>query len=86
MTKEIKNLVKSYTVELVKEASERAKSQDRSPFFTKLRNVFLGAGIVGGAILTTSSIVAFPPLVLTIGGYLVVAGSVGTAFGLSKKQ
>lgn len=43
-------------------------------FFRKLRNIGIALAAMGGAILTAP--VALPALVVTIGGYLTVAGSV----------
>ncbi len=46
-------------------------------FFKVLRNVGLGLAAVGGVLV--SAPVALPALVVSIGGYLIVAGSVATA-------
>lgn len=46
-------------------------------FFKVLRNVGLGLAAVGGVLV--SAPVALPTLVVSIGGYLIVAGSVATA-------
>ena len=46
-------------------------------FFRIMRAVGLSLAAVGGAIV--SAPVSFPVAVITIGGYLVVAGSVATA-------
>lgn len=46
-------------------------------FFRILRNVGLGLAAAGGVIL--ASPIAIPTIVVTIGGYLIVAGSVATA-------
>lgn len=46
-------------------------------FFRVLRNIGLGLAAAGGAIL--ASPVALPAAVLTVGGYLIVAGSVASA-------
>jgi ABC-type xylose transport system permease subunit len=46
-------------------------------FFKILRNVGLGLVAAGGVII--ASPVAIPALIVTIGGYLIVAGSVATA-------
>ncbi len=46
-------------------------------FFKILRNVGLGLAAVGGVLV--ASPVVLPAIVVTIGGYLVVAGSVATA-------
>lgn len=46
-------------------------------FFKILRNVGLGLAAVGGVLV--ASPVALPAIVVTVGGYLVVAGSVATA-------
>lgn len=48
-------------------------------FFRKLRNIGIALAAMGGAILTAP--VALPALVVTIGGYLTVAGSVIGAVG-----
>lgn len=46
-------------------------------FFKVLRNVGLGLAAAGGVIV--ASPIAVPAIVVTIGGYLIVAGSVATA-------
>lgn len=46
-------------------------------FFRVLRNVGLGLAAAGGVII--ASPIAIPTIVVTIGGYLIVAGSVATA-------
>lgn len=46
-------------------------------FFRILRNVGLGLAAAGGVIV--ASPIAIPAIVVTIGGYLIVAGSVATA-------
>ena len=46
-------------------------------FFRILRNVGLGLAAAGGVIV--ASPIAIPALIVTIGGYLIVAGSVATA-------
>lgn len=46
-------------------------------FFKVLRNVGLGLAAAGGVIV--ASPIAIPAIVITIGGYLIVAGSVATA-------
>lgn len=46
-------------------------------FFKVLRNVGLGLAAAGGVLV--SSPIALPTLAVTIGGYLIVAGSVATA-------
>lgn len=46
-------------------------------FFKILRNVGLGLAAAGGVIV--ASPIAVPAIVVTIGGYLIVAGSVATA-------
>lgn len=46
-------------------------------FFRVLRNVGLGLAAAGGVIVTSP--IAIPAIVVTIGGYLIVAGSVATA-------
>ena len=46
-------------------------------FYRILRNVGLGLAAAGGVIIAAP--VALPALVVTIGGYLIVAGSVATA-------
>jgi hypothetical protein len=48
-----------------------------SPFFRKVRNIGLGLTAVGGAII--ASPVGLPAIVITIAGYLTVAGGVMTA-------
>lgn len=46
-------------------------------FFKILRNVGLGLAAAGGVIV--ASPIAIPTLIVSIGGYLIVAGSVATA-------
>ncbi|MBK6835595.1 MAG: hypothetical protein IPG89_15500 [Bacteroidetes bacterium] len=46
-------------------------------FFKILRNIGLGLAAAGGVIV--ASPIAVPALIVTIGGYLIVAGSVATA-------
>lgn len=46
-------------------------------FFKILRNIGLGLAAAGGVII--ASPIAIPAIVITIGGYLIVAGSVATA-------
>ena len=46
-------------------------------FFRILRNVGLGLAAAGGVII--ASPIAIPAIIVTIGGYLIVAGSVATA-------
>ncbi len=46
-------------------------------FFKILRNVGLGLAAAGGVIV--ASPISIPAIVVTIGGYLIVAGSVATA-------
>lgn len=55
---------------------ERVKSPT-PPFFKKLRTIGLALAAVGGVIVATP--VALPAAVLTMGGYLLVAGSVASA-------
>ena len=46
-------------------------------FFRVLRNVGLGLAAAGGILV--ASPIAIPAIIVTIGGYLIVAGSVATA-------
>lgn len=46
-------------------------------FFKVLRNIGLGLAAAGGVIV--ASPIAVPAIVVTIGGYMIVAGSVATA-------
>ena len=46
-------------------------------FFRVLRNVGVGLAAAGGILV--ASPIAIPALVVTIGGYMIVAGSVATA-------
>ncbi|MBK8369632.1 MAG: hypothetical protein IPL10_20270 [Bacteroidetes bacterium] len=46
-------------------------------FFKILRNIGLGLAAAGGVIV--ASPIAIPTIIVTIGGYLIVAGSVATA-------
>ena len=46
-------------------------------FFKLLRNIGLGLAAAGGVIV--ASPITIPTIIVTIGGYLIVAGSVATA-------
>ena len=46
-------------------------------FFKVLRNIGLGLAAAGGVLVAAP--IAIPALAVTIGGYLIVAGSVATA-------
>ena len=46
-------------------------------FFRVLRNIGLGLAAAGGILV--ASPIAIPAIVVTIGGYMIVAGSVATA-------
>ncbi len=46
-------------------------------FFKVLRNIGLGLAAAGGVLVAAP--IAIPTLLVTIGGYLIVAGSVATA-------
>ena len=46
-------------------------------FFKILRNIGLGLAAAGGVII--ASPIAIPTIIITIGGYLIVAGSLATA-------
>lgn len=46
-------------------------------FFKVLRNIGLGLAAAGGILV--ASPIAIPAIVVTIGGYMIVAGSVATA-------
>jgi len=61
---------------LVKTLVERGKA-DTPPFFKKLRMAGLILTAGGGALVAAP--VALPAIVVTVAGYLVVAGSVVTA-------
>ncbi len=63
---------KSFIKQLVK----RYKAET-PPFFKKLRLVGLTLAAAGGVLV--ASPIAIPAVVVTIGGYLIVAGSVATA-------
>lgn len=52
-------------------------SSPTPPFFVKLRNWGLALAAISGAILTTP--IALPPLLVTIAGYVAVAGTVASA-------
>jgi hypothetical protein len=56
--------------------AERLKSPTPK-FFKRLRNLGLGLVAAGGVIV--ASPIAIPALVVSIGGYFIVAGSVATA-------
>lgn len=60
----------------VKTLIERAKA-DTPPFFKKLRFVGLTLAAAGGVLVAAP--IALPAAFVTIGGYLIVAGSVATA-------
>lgn len=61
---------------LLQTLTERSKA-NTPPFFKKLRLVGLALAAVGGVLV--ASPVAIPAAIVTIGGYLIVAGSVATA-------
>jgi ABC-type xylose transport system permease subunit len=61
---------------LFKMLAERSKAKT-PPFFKKLRLVGLTLAAIGGVLV--ASPVAIPAAIVTIGGYLIVAGSVATA-------
>ena len=61
---------------LLKTLAERSKA-DTPPFFKKLRIVGLSLAAVGGVLVAAPF--AIPAVLVTLGGYLVVAGSVATA-------
>lgn len=48
-------------------------------FFKTIQKVALTIGGIGAAIMTASAAVVFPPLLLTIAGYMIAVGAVGTA-------
>lgn len=60
----------------VKTFVERCKA-DTPPFFKKLRLVGLTLAAAGGVLV--ASPIAIPAALVTVGGYLIVAGSVATA-------
>lgn len=60
----------------IKKLVERYKAET-PPFFKKLRLVGLTLAAAGGVLV--ASPIAIPAVVVTIGGYLIVAGSVATA-------
>ena len=62
--------------DFVKTLIERAKSET-PPFFKKLR--FVGLALVAAGGVLVASPIVIPTIVVTIGGYLIVAGSVATA-------
>lgn len=51
--------------------------QETPPFFKKLRTIGLVVAAAGTAVI--SAPIALPAVVLTIGGYLIVGGTVATA-------
>ncbi|MBI2722491.1 MAG: hypothetical protein HYX39_09975 [Bacteroidetes bacterium] len=61
---------------LVKTLVERCKA-DTPPFFKKLRFVGLTLAAAGGVLVAAP--IALPAAIVTVGGYLIVAGSVATA-------
>lgn len=60
----------------LKSFGKRCKA-DTPPFFRKLRNVGLIVAAVGSSILAAP--VAVPAIVTTIGGYMILGGTVMTA-------
>lgn len=60
----------------VKTLVERCKA-DTPPFFKKMRLVGLALAAVGGVLVAAP--IALPAAIVTVGGYLIVAGSVATA-------
>lgn len=60
----------------VKTLVERYKTET-PPFFKKLRLAGLSLAAAGGVLV--ASPITLPAIVVTIGGYLIVAGSVATA-------
>ncbi len=50
---------------------------DTPPFFKKLRLIGLGLAAAGGILVAAP--IALPAVFVTVGGYLIVAGSVATA-------
>lgn len=67
----------------VKTLIERCKA-DTPPFFKKLRLVGLTLAAAGGVLV--ASPIAIPAALVTIGGYLIVAGSVATAVSQAAVQ
>lgn len=65
------------------EIVERVKAPTPN-FFKKLRNIALAAGAIGGVIVAAP--ITLPPLVITIGGYLVTAGLVAGAVSSVVKE
>ncbi|MEO6301615.1 MAG: hypothetical protein ABIP51_00455 [Bacteroidia bacterium] len=61
---------------LFKTLAERSKAET-PPFFKKLRLIGLTLAAVGGILV--ASPVAIPAAIVTVGGYLILAGSVATA-------
>jgi hypothetical protein len=61
---------------LFKTLKERCQA-DTPPFFKKLRLVGLTLAAAGGVLV--ASPIAIPAAIVTVGGYLIVAGSVATA-------
>ncbi len=61
---------------LLKTLAERSRAET-PPFFKKLKLVGLALAAAGGVLV--ASPVAIPAALVTLGGYLVVAGSVATA-------
>ena len=60
----------------MKTIAKRLKSTTPS-FFKKLRNIGIALATAGGAILAAP--IALPAIVLTVGGYLITAGTIATA-------
>ena len=66
----------------MKEMTIMQRLQAPTPkFFRILRNVGLGLAAAGGVLVATP--VALPARLITLGGYLIVAGSVATAVAQS---
>ncbi len=64
---------------IIKETVKRMGSESPS-FFKKIQAACITLGAIGTAIVTVpASIIILPPIVITIGGYCVVAGLVGAA-------
>lgn len=61
---------------IISQIVERCKA-DTPPFFKKLRLVGLTLAAAGGVLV--ASPIAIPAGLITVGGYLIVAGSVATA-------
>lgn len=62
----VKNLVERY-------------NQPMPDFWKKIQRIMLTIGGIGAALIASAAAVTLPPIVLTIAGYFIAVGAVGTA-------